>query len=86
MEEDNLLGTELNQAGWSEETIKEVEDPLYESAISLARALGLETFILMMAEESGDTEYAEKQKELIDKYQDQLRRIVKLRIRMQKED
>lgn len=84
MSNDKLFNTELNQAGWTEQTLSESEhDPLCESAIALAKALGLDTLNMIMAEENNDIERAENLKQLIEKYQAQLRRIVRIRLKQQ---
>ena len=77
----DLLKHELNQVGWSGESLIEAgADALYEAAVSLSKAIGSEIFLQIMAEENGDADTAAKEAEIIERLKNNLRRIVRIHL------
>ena len=77
----DLLNHELNQVGWSGDSLLEADDgALFKAATSLSKAIGAEIFLQIMAEENNDHERARHEELLIDKLKNNFRRMVRIHL------
>lgn len=77
----DLLKHELNQVGWSGDSLIEADgDALFKAAESISKAIGSEIFIQITAEENNDHERVQQGEIIIDKLKNTLRRMVRIHL------